>query len=132
MSRILPLNPPFEGLSAIVNVLQKVGPNETNNTDDVRVVQELLQMCAKGADPVKASIGFPKVTGHFDAATGFWVFHTQNKHRKTRPNQIVDGVVSPAHGVTYAAGAAWTIVAFNYIASLQDPINYAKFVASKS
>ena len=73
MGRILTLNPPYEGMSAIVNVLGRVGPDEPNNADDVRVVQQLLQMSARGK-AIAGSVGVPQLTGRFDAATGFWIF----------------------------------------------------------
>ncbi len=125
MARILALNPPFNGLSTIVNVLGRVGPGEPNNPDDVRVVQSLLQMCARGK-AFAASIGVPQPSGHFDAATGFWIYQTQNSMR----GQVVDGVVSPAHGTHYApGGGVWTIVIFNNIAKSTAPAEYAAFLA---
>src|SRR5579871_3607112 len=103
MDRILPLNPPFQGLTKIVNVFDKVGPDQTNNADDVKVVQKLLQMAAKGT-PV--GIDTPNITGKFDAATGFWAYHIQVAlHDGTHPNQIIDGIVSPAHGSAYGPKA---------------------------
>lgn len=125
MARILTLNPPFNGLSSVVNVLGRVGPGESNNPDDVRVVQRLLEMCSRGK-ATAGNIGYPQSTGHFDAATGFWIYHVQNKLRR----QIVDGVVSPAHGAHYApGGGVWTIVLFNYFAKDNCPADYAAFCA---
>ena len=128
MSRILKLTPPYEGLEAIVNVEQKVGPKEVNVSDDVRVVQQLLQLCAK-ASPAGSGVGFPAVTGHFDSATGFWIYYTQHKHHSKNPHQVIDGVVSPAHGSTYFPGSPWTIVVFNEFAKASDPMGYNEFVA---
>jgi len=125
MARILALNPPFDGMSTIVNVLGRVGPDQPNNPDDVRVVQSLLQMCARGK-AFAASIGVPQATGRFDAATGFWIYETQHGRR----GQVVDGVVSPAHGAHYAPGGGiWTIVIFNYIAKSTSPGEYAALLA---
>jgi hypothetical protein len=129
MGRILALNPPYQGLSTIVNVLARVGPTETNTSDDVRVVQRLLQMCARGSN-IGARIGMPQPTGNFDAATGFWIFYTQAGQRR---GVIVDGIVSPAHGAHYApGGGVWTIVIFNYLAKNASPQEYAALVAESS
>src|SRR5512141_1358895 len=76
MGRLLTLNPPYNGMSAIVNVLGRVGPGEQNNPDDVRVVQRLLQMASRGK-AFAGSIGVPQTTGRFDAVTGFWIFDVQ-------------------------------------------------------
>jgi hypothetical protein len=128
MGRILTLNPPYNGMSAIVNVLARVGPGETNNTEDVKVVQRLMQMGARGKAPA-ASIGVPQVTGHFDAATGFWIYHAQRLYR----NLTVDGIVSPAHGAHYAPGGSiWAIVIFNDIAKSTCPQDYAAFMAQSA
>jgi hypothetical protein len=136
MSRILQLTPPWLGLSSIVNVLQRVGPTESNNSDDVKVIQQLLQMICKGESKVYKDIGYPQVTGHFDAATGFWIYDAQATSKK-RPElhlgaTIVDGIVSPARGSHYGPHGIWTIVFFNLWASTADPQNYGKFVTSWS
>jgi hypothetical protein len=131
MARILVLNPPFEGMSTIVNVLGRVGPKEPNNPDDVRVVQRLLQMGSRGAG-FATSMGVPQPTGRFDAVTGFWIFYAQNIF-KARHGEIVDGVVSPAHGAHYAPGGGiWTIVIFNFFAKQSSPADYATFLAQSS
>src|SRR5262249_24655500 len=125
MARILVLNPPFLGLSAIVNVHQRVGPKEPNEPNDVRVIQTLLGMIKSN---FSKSVGLPSITGSYDAATGFWIYDTQVFTKKQHPNVIVDGVVSPAHGSMYAAGAPWTIVLFNHWANRDSPAEYASFV----
>jgi hypothetical protein len=128
MARILALNPPYNGMSAIVNVLGRVGPGEPNNPDDVRVVQRLLQMCARGK-AFAGNIGVPQPTGHFDAATGFWIYYVQGSFKR----QIVDGVVSPAHGTHYSPGGGiWTIVLFNDYAKSNCPGDYATFLAQST
>jgi hypothetical protein len=130
MDRILPLSPPFQGLTKIVNVFDKVGPEERNDTEDVKIVQKLLQMAGKGAE---VSIDVPNLTGKFDAATGFWIYHVQSRVKDGgHPNQIVDGVVSPAHGSVYGPKAIWTIVLFNHFANKHDPFAYQVFVDSLS
>ena len=123
------MKPPFKGLSSVVNVLGRVGPGEANSLDDVKVVQQLLQMCSKGSTN---GINVPNVTGRFDAATGFWIYHTQKVNKNAQPGQIVDGVVSPAHGEHYGPTGIWTIVIFNYLASQADPTGYKTFVASQT
>ena len=128
MARILALNPPYSGMSTIVNVLGRVGPGEPNNPDDVRVVQRLMQMGGSGR-AAAASIGVPQVTGHFDAATGFWIYRIQ----QIAKNRTVDGVVSPAHGAQYAAGGSiWTIVILNDFAKSDSPQDYATFLAQST
>ena len=117
----------LQGQSSIINVLQHVGPNQPNYLDDVKVVQELIQLVAKGSEGV-AAIGVPNVTGRFDACTGFWIYHAQYVHKKRgHSHQVIDGIVSPAHGTTYAPGATWTIMAFNSLAWKADPRGYAQF-----
>ena len=128
MARILALRPPYNGMSTIVNVLGRVGPGEPNNPDDVRVVQRLMQMGSRGRS-ASASIGVPQVTGHFDAATGFWIYRVQQIAR----NRTMDGVVSPALGAQYAPGGSiWTIVILNDFAKLDSPQEYATFLAQSS
>lgn len=136
MPRILQLNPPWLGLSSLVNVLQRVGANEANSSDDVKIVQQLLQMICKAENKVYRDIGYPQVSGHFDAATGFWIYDAQATSKK-RPElhvggTIVDGVVSPAHGAHYGPHGIWTIAFFNRWAQAADPDNYRKFVTSWS
>ncbi len=133
MGRILALNPPYKGMSAIVNVLGRVGPKEQNSSDDVRVVQRLLQIGSLGGQ-LAASVGVPQLTGHFDAATGFWIFRFQEVYKRTKnKSQIVDGIVSPAHGAVFGGGAVWTIVIMNEYAKDHNPAEYAAFLAqSKS
>ena len=126
---ILTLNPPFHGLSAIVNVVGRVGPSEVNNNADVRVVQRLIQMGAKGST-AGVKIGLPAVTGNYDAATGFWIYHVQFIQKRTHPNQIVDGIVSPAHGASYAANTHWAIVLFNALAKDGSPAEFATFLST--
>ena len=129
MVRTLALNPPYNGMSTIVNVLARVGPREANQPDDVRVVQRLLQMCSRG-QAFSANVGVAQPTGHFDAVTGFWIFHVQNRiKQQIAPSQIVDGVVSPAHGTHYAPGGGiWTIVMLNDTAKFNSPTEYAAFL----
>jgi len=129
MSRILPLNPPFHGLSTIVNVLKRVGPSEVNDSSDVRVVQRLIQLAGKGSGS-GVKIGLPSVTGSYDAATGFWIYHVQRVQKRSHPLQIIDGIVSPAHGASYASNTHWAIVLLNALAKDSSPSEYSAFVGS--
>jgi hypothetical protein len=130
MGQILALNPAFEGMSTIVNVLDRVGPRERNNPDDVRVVQQLLQIY--GGAKSLPGVGMPQVTGSFDATTGFWIFEFQAFTHQDRPGQIVDGCVSPAQGAVYTGSGVWTIVLLNYNAKRHNPAQYATFLAQSS
>jgi len=129
MSRVLTLNPPFHGLSIIVNVLKPVGPSELNDTTDVRVVQRLIRMAGKGS-AAGVKIGLPSVTGSYDAATGFWIYHVQRVQRRSHPLQIIDGIVSPAHGSSYASNTHWAIVLLNALAKDTSPSEFNAFVSS--
>jgi len=129
MSRILSLNPPFQGLSTIVNVLKCVGPGEVNEAADVRVVQRLIQIAGR-TSPAEVKIFLPSVTGRFDAATGFWIFYVQRMLKGIHPLQIIDGVVSPARGACYASNTSWAIVLLNLSARDRNPSEYSAFVSS--
>lgn len=133
MGRILALNPPYNGMSMIVNVLGRVGPSEPNNSADVLVVQRLLQMASRGG-AFSAKVGAAQPTGHFDSVTGFWIFWVQDRVRAmiTR-SQIVDGIVSPAHGTRYSPGGGiWTIVMLNDQAKMHSPAEYAAYLAQST
>src|SRR5262245_55807093 len=99
MPRILPLNPPFHGMSSILNVLERVGPGEPNKSTDVIIVQKLMLLVARNTNG--ASAGLPVPTGRFDAVTGFWIYHLQKVQTRSHPGQVVDGIVSPARGASY-------------------------------
>ncbi len=126
---ILTLNPPFHGLASIVNVVDRVGPSEKNSSADVRVVQRLIQMGAKNST-AGVQIGLPAATGIYDAATGFWIYHVQFVQKKSHPQQIVDGIVSPARGASYAFQTHWAIVLFNALAKDNGGGEYAAFLSS--
>lgn len=98
------------GLSYIYNVSRHVGADVdrcANLHDDVALVQFLFKEVMPKVAPVNSQWGLPKVTGQFDAATGFWIYHAQSGG-STR-----DGIVSPAKGVTYGVDA-WMISKLNY------------------
>ncbi len=129
--RVLHANPPIQGVSTVLNVLQRVGPGEPNQAADVRLLQRLLQL-AEGAAADRSGIAVPAVTGRFDAATGFWIFRQQVAAKRVLPGCIVDGVVSPARGsLTYGPrGEPWTIVLLNLFAKKAQPGPYAALVAA--
>jgi hypothetical protein len=116
-------------MSSIVNVLNRVGPEEANDSADVRVVQRLMQMAGRGS-PVGSRIGMPTPHGKFDAVTGFWIYHLQNAQRSRHPGQVVDGIVSPAHGSAYGPGTHWTVVILNALAKDNSASDYAAFLSS--
>ena len=116
MPNVRVLKPPALGMSFILNVDGQVGPDGANDPGDVRLVQRLTNMAAK-IGTKGSRIGLPSVTGQFDAATGFWIYNLQAHMKNSHPNQIVDGIVSPARGSTYTANTSWTIALLNYYAN---------------
>jgi hypothetical protein len=116
-------------MSMIVNVQGRVGPVEANNADDVRVVQRLLQMSSRGG-AFSSRVGAATPTGHYDSVTGFWIFWVQDRVKSMfTKSQIVDGIVSPAHGAHYAPGGGiWTIVVLNEQAKIHAPAEYAAYL----
>ena len=92
------------------------------------VVQRLLGL---GQSGVFHSIPLPKPTGHYDVATGFWIFFGQQWSKThAAPNAVVDGTVSPAHaGSSYASSIPWHILVLNAHALREHPNEYARFVS---
>ena len=127
MSRILQLQTPHEGLSSIVNVEARVGPAEANLRDDVKIVQQLLLM--NWGDDSRRTYGLPRVTSHFDASTGFWIYLFQVEIKGALPQQVVDGVISPAQGAAYGPGGIWSIVSLNVAAFQSDAVKYKAFAS---
>ena len=95
-------------------MLAHVGTKQTNNLDDVKVVQKLLQLCSKGSE-FASEIGLPAISGKFDAATGFWIYRFQDLDRRKMPSNVIDGTISPARGGSYGGGT-WTIISMNFFA----------------
>ncbi len=127
MGRIVELSPSFLGLSRMVNVLSSVGVQERNDPDDVRVVQNLLHAITRTMS-FAGQIGVPKVTGKFDAVTGFWIYWVQSMFGDVRAE--VDGVISPAqNGATYG-GVPWTISILNHHANHKNPTTYKRFLSA--
>jgi hypothetical protein len=73
----------------------------------------------------------PQATGNYDAVTGFYIYDTQYflKTKAGHHGVIVDGIVSPAQGGSYSAGAPWTIVLLNLQAQRDNPAEYAALVS---
>ena len=132
-NQLLELIPPHRGpageVSLILNVSDRVGLGQVNKRHDVWTVQILMWYASshKGAD---MKFGLPQLNGLFDAVTGLWIFHIQNllKNRYGVRHQVVDGIVSPAHGSAFAHGAAWTIVILNALARKTDPGSHQSLV----
>lgn len=83
-------------------------------SDDVELVQRLIAIAFRDLAPPQELI-LPTPTGKFDPVTGFYVFSTQRHLREAFPNEVIDGIVSPARDghQGYGAGSLWTIVALN-------------------
>lgn len=113
MASRLNLSHPFEGMSFIYNVSAPVGwiPNKCkNNPDDVQLVQFLLLENLKRMANFAGGVwDFPFPNGTMDSVTGFWIFIQQ---KSSGGNLMIDGVISPATGVSFGAHE-WTIVDIN-------------------
>ena len=107
------MNQPFQGLSSIVNVIQRVGPGEISDPNDVKVVQALIRL---HTSLFAKRVRVPQVSGNFDAATDSYIYDTRHflKSKGGNNGVIVDGVVSPTQGSVYSAGAPWTIALLNF------------------
>lgn len=116
MPNILTLNPPYQGMSQILNVTQKVGPDPdcANLRMDVEAVQALLFLAVR-TYPGVHGFGIPHTTGRFDALTGFYIFHIQCKENRQAAGTVIDGCVSPARGGNYGGGV-YTIIRLNFLA----------------
>jgi len=117
MAYIMPLK--FGEVDRILNVEQKVGPRDCPNLPgDVEAVQRLLAIAAR-AFASSHGFGLPYPTGNFDALTGFYIYDYQCHQRSKKPETVIDGCVSPAHGASYGGGF-WTIVGLNELACEHD------------
>lgn len=117
---------PNQGMSFIYNVSSHVGDSRTcpNLPDDVQLIQFLIRelipkLDASGGRKIRE---LPRLTGQFDALTGFWIYNIQSSNEDVVK---VDGVISPAKGVTYGA-KAWTIAGLNYKYKQFYPDKYDK------
>lgn len=115
------------GLTYIYNVTHHVGCNADkcpNQADDVALVQFFLKETMPKVAPLNSQWGLPKVTGQFDAVTGFWIYHSQNG----KPG--MDGIVSPAKGVVYGADA-WLIAKLNYHFKMHFPERFDRLAEER-
>jgi hypothetical protein len=105
----------------ILNVNTSVGRGGQNsNIEDILLVQFLLRKlvermpattpAGKAADEVMRRIQF---TGAADPTTIAAIEAFQQSQRAAVSGTIVDGKVSPAHGIAYGGGA-WTIAQLNF------------------
>lgn len=110
----LRINPPSQGLNFIYNVSSHVGDARTcpNLKDDVQLVQFLLREVVPKLDPTggRKIQELPRPSGQFDVLTGFWIYNMQSSNEDI---VTVDGIVSPAKGVSYGS-KAWLIAGLNF------------------
>lgn len=103
-----------QGLNFIYNVSGHVGDARScpNAPDDVQLVQFFIKELIPKFDPAggRKIKELPRVTGQFDALTGFWIYNVQSSNEEVVQ---VDGIISPAKGVMYGV-KAWTIAGLNY------------------
>jgi hypothetical protein len=114
MAARLKVNPPQSGLSHIYNVTLHVGGAKTcsNLADDVMLVQFFLRELVPQLGGDRKVQELPIVNGKFDGLTGFWIYHWQNSGEGST---AVDGVISPAKGLTYSNSKAWVISQLNFV-----------------
>ena len=105
---------PQQGLPFIWNVSQHVGYKKTcpNRTTDVELCQFFFRQLADAGDIGESVVGTAKmpkisVNGIFDAVLGFWIYLEQDT-----PGATMDGVISPAKGVSYGSNI-WLITWLN-------------------
>jgi peptidoglycan hydrolase-like protein with peptidoglycan-binding domain len=103
------------------NVNSHVGRNRANSWDDVMIVQYLLQKLGKAGVP----IDMPELAAQFAAITPSGDFDDDTEAAIRAFQQrfgamAVDGVVSPAHNVTFQ-GAHYTIWLLNFLTRDQFP-----------
>ena len=115
-------------LPFIYNVSQHVGPGKANLGDDCELIRFFLAEILKKPGPDRRVNGpAPTMGRDFDLITGFWLFEYQFlMHEKGQAT--IDGVASPAHGVTisYPTGKFWLIGALNYSYKHDYPDNFPK------
>lgn len=99
----------------VFNVDGKVGQNCPNNPEDVLLVQFLLPKAVEKT-PMdwerRERVNKVPTNGYCDDLTTDGIKAVQEHMREKNPGTVVDGIVSPAHGVVYGEGA-WTIVVLN-------------------
>lgn len=113
MAARLRLNPAQSGLSHIYNVTLHVGGTKScsNLHDDVMLVQFFLRELVPKFGSDRKVQELPALSGKFDGLTGFWIYHWQNSGEGSTE---IDGVISPAKGLTYSSSKAWVIAQLNF------------------
>jgi hypothetical protein len=134
MAYIMQLTQPtrFQKLTSIMNVSQTVGPvaeGGQNLQNDVDAVEKLMLLWSSNPEDGCNITN----NGLFDPVTGYSIFRLQQKMKKDGyPNQIVDGIISPAKSLVYGSGTVYTIVALNEKAAKLNPAGYADFMSMKT
>jgi hypothetical protein len=128
MAHILPIKASFNGvqLDSIVNVSSRVGPlglKCTNAKNDVDAVEKLLILWGNDVlDGMQINNN-----GVFDPVTGYYIYRSQQSAKESLPQQVVDGIVSPARGSGYGGASMYSIVIFNLAAKKHSPQGYERF-----
>ena len=127
MAYVAQLLAPDVDLTEFVNLDGKVGGDSDcpNHRSDVQAVQSLIALVLRGTPGWK--LGAPWPSGQFDAITGYHVFNIQNFLKRSRPGTVVDGCVSPAHGISYGGGT-WCILNLNLWARNKDHAAWQKIL----
>jgi hypothetical protein len=118
MAARLGMNTGIPGMTHIWNVSQQVGGRHScpNLPTDVELVKVLIKQALSHPRvvPLAAKASNPPldVNGRFDAVVGYWIYRWQDH----TGHPIIDGIVSPAHGVNYTPGTPWVIAHINRFA----------------
>src|SRR5262245_14690686 len=108
----------------IFNVESNVGKGGANLTEDVFLVQFLIQKALErrpvSRPDLKERMAKVPLTGVADDDTIDGIKAVQELMRDKFPGTVVDGKVSPARGVDYGGGL-WTIVTLNDTVRLGFP-----------
>ena len=123
---------PMDGMPFLWNVSQHVGckSDNPNRPADVELVQfflsELIKVRDLGskANAGAFSPGF-SVDGKFTSALGFWIFFSECGGSGSA---TIDGIVSPAKGVSYGTGA-FAIAKLNYHYKKLFPMEWANLAS---
>jgi hypothetical protein len=105
-------------MTYIYNVDGHVGPYRSNENfpDDVELVQfflrEYLKKDPSGRIAQNVFRTLPTLSRQMDVVTAYWIIRWQDTHTDT---YTVDGIVSPARGVTYGGLKIWQICSFNLL-----------------
>jgi hypothetical protein len=104
------------GMTHLWNVSQRVGGRVDcpNLPTDVELVKVLLSKALTNPkfSSAKSKVPSPPliVNNQFDSVAGYWIFRIQDHSG----HPIIDGVVSPARGISYSPTDAWVIGIINF------------------